>query len=212
MNPRYLKKYIRGFISSLALCLIISPCFAESEKQDPWTASYALEAQGQYQQAAELISPLKNRALASEFSWLRTAWLLYLQTNYSASIEAYQTAIHINSNSHDALLGITLPLMAQQRWREAAQYADQVIERSEWNYTAQIRMLMCESALKQWQDVKKRAQELTMRYPTETMPWLYLARAENWLGNTEQAINAYKQVLMRSPANLEANMFVIDEG
>ncbi len=48
------------------------------------------------------------------------------------------------------------------------------------------------------------------RYPADTTARVYLARAYLWQGNTRAAINAYTEVLKRTPAHAEARQFIID--
>ncbi len=88
--------------------------------------------------------------------------------------------------------------------------AQQVIDMTRWNYTAHVRLLACKQGLKNWQDVNKLAKKLTTRYPSETMPWVYLGRARNMLDDVDGAVTAYRQVLIRDPSNIEANQFVIN--
>lgn len=181
-----------------------------SLSESPWQKSYLLESKGDYEVASEVLSDSLNNKETSEMAWLRQGWLHYRQGNYDKSINAYKSAWIKNINSLDALLGLTLPLMAQNRWNEAARYAEQVIDVADWNYTAYDRLLACHQGLKNWREVSKLAKKLTKRYPSETMPLIYLARARNMQNDVEGAISAYQQVLMRDPGNIEANQFLIN--
>lgn len=190
------------------LCLLLSvPVYAQTKTADVWATSYALEAQGLYGQSAEALEPMLKDAETLEFAWLRVAWLQYLSLNYNDAIDAYKNALNANKGSFDAMLGISLPLMAQQRWLEAIQYLHKVTNLSPWNYTANIRILASLEGLKKWSDMKQLAEMVSARYPSEVMPLIYLARALNQLGDKANAKWAYQQVLMRSPTNLEALIF-----
>jgi len=175
-----------------------------AEKSSPWQTSYALEASGQYEQAAAVLVPFLDHSASSEFALLRYGWLNYIQGHYNDAIRAYDRALSRNTRSIDARLGVTLPLLAQQRWREAAKFSKQVIGVSPWNYTAHERLLACEEGLKQWESMAKHARDLSSHYPSSATPYVYLARAELWLGNTDKAHAAYKQVLERMPTHIEA--------
>lgn len=188
-----------------ALCCVawVSSAHAE-EKSTPWQTSYALEASGQYEQAAAVLVPLLNHSASSEFALLRYGWLNYLQGHYNDAIRAYDRALNRNTRSIDARLGMTLPLMVQQRWREASKYAKQVIAVSPWNYAAHERLMACEEGLKKWETLAKHARDLSSYYPSSAAPYVYLARAELWLGNTNKAHDAYQQVLERQTNHIEA--------
>jgi len=92
-----------------------------------WVKSYQLEAMGNYAQAAQSIAPLIRHRPDHEFAIIRHAWLNHLQGKYNEAIGDYTTSLKINGKSLDAKLGITLPLLAQKRWRKAAFYATEVL-------------------------------------------------------------------------------------
>ncbi|MDQ6961961.1 MAG: tetratricopeptide repeat protein [Mariprofundaceae bacterium] len=188
----------------LALCLLGMSLAQAKESSTPWQTSYALEASGQYEQAAAVLVPLLGYGGSSEFALLRYGWLNYLQGNYNDSIRAYTRSLTRNTRSIDARLGIALPLLVQQRWREAAKYAQQVIAVSPWNYSAHESLMRCEEGLKQWETLAKHARDVSSYYPSVVAPYVYLARADLWLGQTDKAYAAYQQVLERQPNHLEA--------
>lgn len=175
---------------------------------DAWVRSYNLEASGQYLAAADSLEAILKRTPNHEMALLRSGWLYYLAGNYSSAIKYYQSALKANKHSVDARLGMTLPLMAQARWREAAAHARTVIDESKWHYYANLRLLICEEGLKQWEVMRKHAEQLTERYPSDAGFYVYLARAQINLGKAAQAKIAYGKVLERYPGHLEASRFV----
>jgi cytochrome c-type biogenesis protein CcmH/NrfG len=56
--------------------------------------------------------------------------------------------------------------------------------------------------------MKKHAEELTERYPTDTSAFVYLARAYAWLGDKDSAKKAYSAVLSRLPKHYEATAYL----
>ena len=175
---------------------------------DPWTESYRLESLYQYDAALKALDVAANKDPNSELLSLRRAWLNYLSGNHSKSIEHYKKAISVNGQSLEARLGITLPLMAQQRWREAMLEANKVLEVAPWNYLAHLRLMVSEEAMKQWPTLEKHAQQLVARYPTDATAWVYLGRASHHTGNKNGAINAYQKVLQLLPDHFEANQYL----
>lgn len=171
---------------------------------NPWQESYRLENLFQYDSA---LNALNGVSSDNELALLRKGWLNYLKGAHSKSIEFYNKAISKNGKSLDARLGIMLPLMAQQRWREAASNANNVLEVAPWNYYAHVRLMATQEALKQWSDLQKHAQSVTQRYPTDVDALVFLARAYRQLGNDNEASQAYKKVLELVPSNFEASQF-----
>lgn len=176
----------------------------QMKKMNPWVQSYKLEAKGDYVGASAAIQTMVNQPASREMALLRNGWLHYLQGKYNKAIKNYHSALKLNPQSLDARLGLTLPLMAQKRWREAIQYINQILAKSPWQYTAHSRLMVCEEALQIWKQLKSHTERVAARYPTESTPWVYLGRAELWLGDKAKAKKAYQQVLMRVPGHYEA--------
>ncbi|RLL51330.1 hypothetical protein D8Y20_09595 [Mariprofundus sp. EBB-1] len=175
-----------------------------AETKSPWSTSYTLEANGEYEKAASVIYPFTDNSDENEFALIRYGWLNYLQGNFNDSIQSYQRALDRNNRSIDARLGIALPLMAQRRWSSAMNYLKQIIGLSPLNYTAHVRLMVCEEGLRNWETLEKHAKEVSANYPTDATAIVYLARAYAWQGKKIEAQEAYKRVLVRYPENLEA--------
>ncbi|WP_455220631.1 tetratricopeptide repeat protein [Kaarinaea lacus] len=197
-------KYIT-VLGIVSLTILLNTALAEI---DPWTESYRLEGLYQYEAANNALNSVASKDPKNELLLLRRGWLEYLAGNHSKSIEYYKKAANANSQSLEAQLGMMLPLMAQQRWREAMLNANKVLEAAPWNYHAHIRLMSCEQALKQWSTLEKHAQQVAARYPTDASVWVFLGRARHHLGNKDSARNAYEKVLQLVPENFEASQYV----
>lgn len=191
----------RALIIFFSILLIVSTATAET---DPWKESYRLEEVFQYDAA---IKALKSISSDSELVTLRRGWLNYLKGAHSKSIEHYKKAIKSNSNSLDGRLGIILPLLEQQRWREAASNANKVIEVAPWNYYAHVRLMLTEEALKQWDKLSKHSAAVHQRYPSDATVLVYMARASHKLGNKKQAKSLYEKVIELIPDHFEAKHY-----
>lgn len=176
--------------------------------QDPWAESYQLESEGSFDAAAQALAPIIQVDSAHEFAVLRTAWLKYLDGDYNAAIRDYRLALEINDQSFDARLGLILPLLAQQRWREAAASAEEVMKTAPWNYYAHIRLMVAEEGMRQWQTLARHAKDVATRYPGDATVLVYLARAEARQGNTDIARGIYTEVMERVPEHAEAMSFI----
>jgi tetratricopeptide (TPR) repeat protein len=177
--------------------------------EDEWATSYQFELQGNYSKAIQTLSPILKQEPDHEFARLRIAWLRYLNRDFNASARDYKRALEINGDSLEAQLGITLPLLAQARWREAEQAAQAVLAIAPWNYYAHVRMLVAAEGQAKWDSLADRARALSARYPTDATALVYLARAEARRGNTQEARRAYAAVLERVPDHIEAGTFLV---
>lgn len=201
----FLTKKSVPFFGLIAFCLSFYTLPAQSQKvKSVWQDSFTYEVSKKYADAAKVLAPMLRATPQNEFLLLRLGWLNYLQAQYNVSIAFYQKAMDLNSESIDARLGITLPLMAQQRWKETALYAKQVIAMSAWDYNAHLRLMTCESALLQWDVLEKHAAEVVRHYPSDPSAFIFLARAQAMQGKKQQAIEQYTQALERAPQNEEA--------
>ena len=175
---------------------------------DPWVESYRLEALSQYENAAKSLDTVIKANPRHEFAILRHGWLNYLHGAHNQAMRDYQKALEINPESLDARIGLMLPLIAQQRWREVASHADKVLEVAPWNYYAHVRLMMSEEGERKWDALAKHAKRVSQRYPSDATALVYLARANAWLKNHAEASRVYKQVLERVPGHIEAMQYL----
>ncbi len=204
------KKFLL-YRSAVVLCLTFIVSVGKAQ-QDPWAESYRFESQGDYASAILAIAPLIERDPMHEFAVMRTAWLKYLLGDYNAAIRDYEKAIELNEQSLEARLGLTLPLLAQRRWREAAARSQEVLAVAPWNYYAHVRLMVAEEGQRQWQTLARHAQSVASRYPGDATVLVYLARAQARQGNLESAQAAYRRVLERLPGHEEAAAFLAQNG
>jgi len=199
-----------GIIFTLCLnCLLLSAPYSFAEEMDNFKQSYLLEANGDYIQAkAKIKGFLGIGGDLGEFANMRYAWLNYSQKKYNRAILYYKKALALNSESIDAKLGISLVMLSQLRLKEAALWANQVLEQSPSNYTAHLYLMDSESGQKKWRQLGAHAKKVIKMYPTQVVLWQYLARAHAWLGKKELAKQAYTSVLLRLPEDLEAINFL----
>jgi tetratricopeptide (TPR) repeat protein len=182
-----------------------SICWAAVE---PWTESYRLEALSQYENAAKTMNTLIKKNPKNDFAVSRRGWLNYLRGAHNESIRDYQKALKINPKSLDARLGLLLPLLAQQRWREASSNANKALKVAPWNYYGHVRLMISEEGQKKWDTLAKHAKSVSQRYPSDATIQVYLARAYFRLNKNDLAVAAYRRVLERVPGHIEASQFI----
>lgn len=171
--------------------------------ESPWQKSYRLEAAGKYVEASAALDGANGNTDA-DLALMRRGWLAYLQGRYNEAVDFYGRAIGKNPKSLEARNGVTLPLLAQQRWREAASHARQAIAESAWDYTAHLRLMVAEEGQRDWKTLAEHAEKVAEHYPSDATALVYLARAHAWMGNTRAAKEAYGRVLNRVPGHIEA--------
>ena len=181
---------------------LLSGCATSQETL--WQSSYRLEAAGNYSEAISVMDQVLANDPDAELKIIRRGWLYYSQGKYNESIREYRLAMDRNGKSIDARLGVTLPLLAQKRWREAEQAARVVLDMAPNNYTALLRLAIAQEGLRDWDGMLKTTITLTAAYPTDASGFVYLARAYAGLNRRGAAIAAYTSVLSRYPGHLEA--------
>lgn len=186
-------------------CISIAAVGAE---KNLWQQSIRLERQGEYSKAAGVIEPLLNKEKIREHTLLRYAWLAYQQRNYNDSIRYYKQALELNPASFDARFGLSLPLLARAEWKKAEIYLHQITAISPWNYTAHVRLFICEEGLRQWEQLATHTEAFSRLYPSDATALVYLARAKDKLDEKEAAKETYQQVLIRIPEHIEAINYV----
>ena len=173
-----------------------------------WQSSYQFETAGKYNEAIAALDPVPANWAEAELKTLRRGWLYYLQGSYSDAIREYRLAIERNSRSIDARLGVTLPLLAQKRWREAEQSARAVLDLSPNNYTGLLRLVVALEGQRDWAPMAKAAATITSSYPSDATGFVYLARAYAWQEKRAEAVAAYQAVTVRYPGHAEAKAYI----
>ena len=204
------KPILQSLVASLLAVVAISSSMPSAYAQDGgWQNSYQLETAGKYVEAMAAIDTIPVNSIDAELKVLRRGWLLYLTGRFDESIREYRLAIDRNSKSIDARLGLTLPLLAAKRWREAEQASKAALDLAPGNYTALVRMAVAQEGQRDWPNMMKTSVSLVSGYPTDATAYVYLARANAWLGRNEDAASAYNSVLARYPGHLEAKAYLV---
>lgn len=187
------------------LTIATAPAMAQ---EAAWQNSYQLEAAGKYTEAFTALDGVAANGADAELKLIRRGWLYYLPGRFDESIREYRLAIERNPKSVDARLGITLPLLAAKRWREAEQSAQAALNLAPNNYTAMLRLVIALEAQKDWTIMAKVAANMAASYPTDASAYVYLARANAWLGKRDESVAAYTATLSRYPGHLEAKAYL----
>ena len=198
---------IHALMATIAATWVLTMAPAHAQEA-AWQSSYQLEAAGKYTEAMAAIDGVPANGPDAELKILRRGWLTYLPGRFDESIREYRLAIERNPKSVDARLGLTLPLLAAKRWREAEQAAQAALNIAPNNYTAMLRLVIALEAQQDWNMMLKIAATMAANYPSDASAYVYLARANAWLGKREEAVAAYTATLSRYPGHLEAKAYL----
>lgn len=196
-----------AFYAAVSATLLLTTLPAHAQEA-VWKKSYELETASKYGEALTAIDAVPANSPEAELKLIRRGWLYYLAGSYDESIREYRLAIERNSKSVDARLGVTLPLLAAKRWREAEQGAKAALTLAPNNYTGLLRLIVALEAQREWATMEKHAETLVAAYSTDATAYVYLARAKAWLGKRDAAVAAYTAVLARYPGHLEAKAYL----
>lgn len=192
----------------VAFCTMPITAMTAATEENAWKNSYQLEATGKYLEAISAIDQTASTGFDAELKLLRRGWLYYLLGSYNESIREYRLATERNKYSVDAHLGMTLPLLALKRWREAEQNARAALALSSNNYTALLRLIIALEGQRDWVNMQKNAIVMISLYPSDASAFVYLARSYAWLNKKKEAVTAYTAVLSRYPGHLEAKAYL----
>lgn len=196
------------FMQLLLVPVLAFFAVAANAQEAAWQSSYQFETAGKYNEAIAALDPVPANGTEAELKTLRRGWLYYLQGSYSDSIREYRLATERNSRSIDARLGVSLPLLAQKRWREAEQSARAVLDLSPNNYTGLLRLVIALEGQRDWAPMAKAAASITSSYPSDATGFVYLARAYAWQEKRAEAVAAYQAVMIRYPGHAEAKAYI----
>ncbi len=167
-------------------------------------ASYRYEKMGAYQDAIKALWPVYKKYPRFYLVNLRLGWLYYLSGKYRNSIKYYKQAVQIKPGSFEALLGLSLPLMAQKNWSEVERLMNQIVSQDFYNYYANLRLAIALRLQNKAKLAKKISRKMLARYPTSLDFLVELGRDLLWEGKKNEAKRVFREVLLLDPENVVA--------
>ena len=104
---------------------------------DATAKSIALEKEQKYDEAIVALTAIRKPSYLVN---LRLGWLYYLKADYTNSKQFYQMAMRMAPKAVEPRLGITLPLLAEQRYAEVEGIARAILSLDANNYTGSLRL------------------------------------------------------------------------
>ena len=200
----------RRTCASLALMALVVrlPAVARSdasqEVQDLYRTSYREEAKGKATAALDAMKKIQTKSGATYFVSARQGWLAYLAGRFGESEAAYRAAIKSKPDSIEARLGLTLPLLAQKKWRPLEKACRDVLKLDAQNAVARARLAHAYYSIGNYPDSATVYRKLVRDYPAELDHQTGLGWALARMGRAGEAKKIFAEVLAVSPDNPNA--------
>ena len=170
--------------------------------------SFLYEKNGDYANAIRAIMPVYKNYPKGYTVNLRLGWLYYLLGNYKNSKMHYKKAMEIIPTSVEAMLGYSLPLMAQQKWKEVEQLLYKLLKIDYYNYYGNLRLSIALRNLGKFKDAEQIARKMLAIYPSNVSFLLELAISLYYQGKTTYAKSIFKDIITLDPENNTAKEFL----
>ncbi len=173
--------------------------------------SYNYEKMGNYRDAIRALSPVYNAYPNGYTVNLRLGWLYYLDKNYANSITHYKTSRNIAVGAIEPLLGMSLPLMAQQKWTKVEKLMYEVLKKDYYNYYGNFRLSIALRMEKKYNLAEKVIRKMLGLYPTDVNFLVELGMVLKAKTQTKEATAVFASVLILDPQNVVAKEYFQDQ-
>jgi len=199
---------LKGLKSLLLILLLLLPAegFALSYQQikEAYYRSYLYEKSGDYEDAVKALMPVYESYPNGYTVNLRLGWLYYLWKKYSNSEFHYQKALKAIPSSVEAMLGLTLPYLAQGRWKDVESVCYRILKIDYYNYYGNLRLSYALRKDQKYQIAEAVDRKMLSIYPTDVNFLLELADSLFSQGKYAYANSIVKDVLILDPENPKA--------
>lgn len=195
---------LTALLSVLLVTTFIGVAAAENSVPKLYEASFESETNGNYAAALNRVLEIVRGDTKNYTATLRTGWLFYMNKKYSAAIDFYEKAAALKPEAIEPLLGITLPLMAANKWKGAENAARKIIQKDPCNYIANSRLAYILFSQGQYGEAKAIYEKLLQLYPADIEMKLGLAWTYVKMGDKIKAYRYFKEVLMVRSTNVTA--------
>jgi tetratricopeptide (TPR) repeat protein len=203
---------LRTFVIVLLIAGAWVPSALAQSGPQAWQRSYELEALGSYDDA--LTSLYAVPTAQRGYTWeLRRGWLLYLDAEHDAAVQAYQQAVRLEPTAVEPRLGLLLPLLADLRWVDAVTAAHGVLALDADNALAMGRLAWAQYNLGRYDEALDSYQLALASFPSDVDLRSGLGWCELQLGRSDGARRAFEAVLAIAPqhASAMAGLAAIEE-
>lgn len=190
------------FSSSLAYSMTYEEIKTSYEK------SYTFERQGDYTDAIKALMPIYQNHPNGYTVNLRLGWLYYLLKKYANSEYHYKKALKVVPISVEAMLGVSLIYMAQERWSDLESLMYKILKADYYNYYGNLRLCIALRKQKKFSISETVARKMLSIYPTDVNFLNELAISLYYQGKKSYALSIFKDVLILDPENVVAKTYL----
>jgi Flp pilus assembly protein TadD len=166
--------------------------------------SYQLEAKGDAAGALGKMNEIRAATGATYFVVVRTAWLQHLAGSFVPAVASYREAARLEPKAVEPKLGLTLPLLAQKRWRELERACRDVLALDGGNALARARLAHAHYSAGNYPDAATTYRKLVAEYPSNLDHKTGLGWALLRMGRRAEARQLFEAALAVSPDNPNA--------
>ena len=179
-----------------------------TEIKEAYQRSYIYEKSGDYTDAIKALMPVYKSYPNGYTVNLRLGWLYYLAGRYADSEYHYKKALQAIPTSVEAVLGLMLPLMAQDRWSQVESLAYRILKTDYYNYYGNLRLSIALRHEKKFTMAEAVDRKMLTLYPTDINFLNELALSLLGEGKKLYAKTIFENVLILDPENVVAKEYL----
>ncbi len=189
---------VKVLITSLVLVSqVLTAQHSFDQLKDAFTKSYELEAQGNYKQAAEVLSKVY---LSNHYGInLRLGWLFYMDGKFAISKQYYQRATELRPMSIEAYLGLVFPVSALGNWDEVLAIYQKILNIDPNHSLTNYRIGTLYYYREDYRLAEQHLEKVVNMYPFDYDSLLMLGWTKYQLGKREEAAQLFRQALLNRP-------------
>ena len=174
------------------------------EKLTAFNKSVSAEEIGNYENAIKILNEIYKDYNDDYLINLRLGWLNYLKKDYVNSQKHYNEALKICDNCIEALLGLTYPLSALNKWGEVEGVYKRILDVDENNYAANLNLGKINYNSASYLNAKIYFEKIYENFPSDVETTVYLGWTFYQLGNSSNANDFFTDALINDPDNSSA--------
>ncbi len=178
------------------------------EIKEAYEKSYLYEKSRDYKDAVRALIPVYKNYPNGYTVNLRLGWLYYLMRKYANSKSHYEKALKVIPSSVEAMLGLSLSLMAENKWKDVESLMYRLLKIDYYNYYGNLRLCIALRHLKKFSNSEAVARKMLAIYPTDVNFLNELAISLYYQNKKSYAKSLFEDVLILDPENLVAKKYL----
>ena len=193
--------FLRVFVLLLLIFSSIAYSMDYEEIKSSYSRSYFYEKSGDYEDAIKALMPVYKSFPNGYTVNLRLGWLYYLVKKYANSEFHYKKALQAVPSSVEAMLGLTLPYIAQGKWSDTEALCYRILRIDYYNYYGNLRLSYVLRMEGKHSIAEAVDRKMLSFYPADVNFLLELALSLYHQGKIAYAKSLFQDVLILEPEN-----------